>query len=73
VAEVAAQIAEYDAKVAAMIADDEDLITYVSRLEDLVDEIEDDGELESELDLDDDPERLADEVEQFLRSQDPDT
>jgi proteasome assembly chaperone (PAC2) family protein len=73
VAEVAAQIAEYDAKVAAMIADDEDLITYVSRLEDLVDEIEDDGELESELDLDDDPKRLADEVEQFLRSQDPDT
>ena len=72
VAEVAAQIAEYDAKVAAMIADDEDLLTYVSRLEDLVDEIEDDDELESELDLDD-PERLADEVEQFLRSQDPDT
>jgi hypothetical protein len=75
VAEVAAQIAEYDAKVAAMIADDDDLVTYVSRLEDLVDEMDDDDDdLETELgDLDDDPERLADEVEQFLRSQDPDS
>jgi hypothetical protein len=76
VAEVAAQIAEYDAKVAAMIADDDDLVTYVSRLEDLIDEMDDDDELDDladELDdLDDDPERLADEVEQFLRSQDPD-
>ena len=71
VAEIAGRIAEYDAKVAAMIADDEDLVTYVSRLEDLVDEIEDDDD---EIDdLDDDPERLADEVEQFLRSQDPET
>jgi proteasome assembly chaperone (PAC2) family protein len=79
IADLANQIPEYDAKVAAMIADDDDLVTYVSRLEDLVDEMEDDDEdddldeLESELDdLDDDPERLADEVEQFLRSQDPD-
>jgi proteasome assembly chaperone (PAC2) family protein len=75
VAEVAAQIAEYDAKVAALIADDDDLVTYVSRLEDLVDDMDDDDDdLETELgDLDDDPERLADEVEQFLRSQDPDS
>ena len=75
VAEVAAQIAEYDAKVAAMIGDDDDLVTYVSRLEDLVDEMDDDedDDLEVGLDLDDDPERLADEVEQFLRSQDPDS
>ena len=75
VAEAAAQIAEYDAKVAAMIADDDDLVTYVSRLEDLIDEMDDDedDDLETELDeMDDDPERLADEVEQFLRSQDPD-
>lgn len=74
VAEVASQIAEYDAKVAAMIADDDDLVTYVGRLEDLIDEMDDDDDdLEADLDdLDDDPERLADEVEQFLRSQDPD-
>lgn len=78
VAEVAAQIAEYDAKIAAMIADDDDLVTYVSRLEDLIDEMnddeDDDDDLEAELDeMDDNPERLADEVEQFLRSQDPDS
>lgn len=77
-AELAARIAEYDARVASLIADDDDLVTYVSRLEDLVDELEDeddDDDIEEldELDeLDDDPERLADEVEQFLRSQDPD-
>ena len=66
------RIAEYDAKVDALIADDDDLVTYVSRLEDLIDEIDDD-ELDEDLDeLDDDPERLADEVEQFLRSQEPD-
>jgi hypothetical protein len=52
-------------------------VTYVSRLEDLIDEMEDDEDDTDELgtgldDLDDDPERLADEVEQFLRSQDPD-
>ena len=78
VAELTVQIAEYDAKVAAMIADDDDLVTYVSRLEDLVDEMDDEvddiDDLESELDdLDDDPQRLADEVEQFLRSQDPES
>jgi proteasome assembly chaperone (PAC2) family protein len=74
VAEIAAEIAEYDAKVAAMIADDDDLVTYVSRLEDLVDEMDDEDEDDvADLDdLDDDPERLAEEVEQFLRSQDPD-
>lgn len=75
VAEISAQIPDYDAKVAALIADDDDLVTYVSRLEDLVDEIEEDDEPDDlELDdLDDDPDRLADEVEQFLRSQDPDS
>lgn len=76
VAEIAAQIAEYDAKVAALIADDDDLVTYVARLEAMVDEMDDDEDVDlaDDLDdLDDDPEKLADEVEQFLRSQDPDT
>lgn len=76
VAEVAGQIAEYDAKVAAMIADDDDLVTYVSRLEDMIDEMdadEDDDGLGTGIeDLADDPALLADEVERFLRSQDPD-
>ncbi len=72
VANVASQIADYDAKVAALIADDDDLVTYVSRLEDMVDEMT----AETDLDLDDteiddtDTRQLADEVEQFLRNRD---
>lgn len=75
VAGVAAQIADYDAQVAALIADDDDLVTYVSRLEDMVDEISgdpDDGLADDEIG-DGDPEQLADEVEQFLRNRDTDS
>ncbi|MEO6569917.1 MAG: PAC2 family protein [Ilumatobacteraceae bacterium] len=77
-ASAAALIADYDAKVDALIADDDDLVTYVSRLEDMVDEMRGDGDGEDVVgvgtdDLDaGDPERLADEVEQFLRNQDND-
>jgi len=71
VANVAAQIADYDAKVAALIADDDDLVTYVSRLEDMVDEMNDDDDDFDDTDIADaDPEQLADEVEQFLRNRD---
>ncbi len=74
VATVAAQIADYDAKVAALIADDEDLVTYVTRLEDMVDEMN--GHPPADFSDDDiadgDPEQLADEVEQFLRNRDAD-
>ena len=74
VATVANQIADYDAKVAALISDDDDLVTYVSRLEDMVDEMEaETGAEHSEPTIDDgDPEQLADEVEQFLRNRDAD-
>jgi hypothetical protein len=44
---LAEQVAEYDARVGALLADDDDLLTYVARLEALVDEGDDD------LDLDD--------------------
>jgi len=70
VAGLASTVAEYDAKIAALIADDDDLVTYVTRLEDMIDEMTDD-EFEEIGELEDDPERLADEVERFLRSQDP--
>ncbi len=72
VANVALQIADYDAKVAALIADDDDLVTYVSRLEDMVDEMDDDTDDDfDDTDIADaDPEQLADEVEQFLRNRD---
>ena len=74
VAGIAELIADYDAKVAALISDDDDLVTYVSRLEEMVDEMDEDDE--DEFDdtpiADGDPERLAAEVEQFLRNRDPD-
>ena len=69
-ADVDREIGDYDAKVAAMIADDDDLVTYVARLEEMIDEIEDDDDDEF-VDIDDtDPGILVDEVEQFLRNQD---
>ncbi len=68
---LATQVADYDAQVAAMIADDDDLVTYVSRLEDMVDGMVEDDDLDGQPDTptidDTDPERLAAEVEQFLR------
>jgi hypothetical protein len=79
VVRLAAQVADYDAKVAALIADDDDLVTYVGRLEEMVDEMnDDDDEYGDSFDAgdDDEPEQLdeapdtaglADEVERFLR------
>lgn len=73
VSRLADSIADYDARVAALIADDDDLVIYVSRLEEMVDEMADqDDDLDDDLDelesLDEaDPELLAAEVEQFLR------
>ncbi|HZB41718.1 MAG TPA: PAC2 family protein, partial [Ilumatobacter sp.] len=37
VVRLAGQVADYDAKVAALIAEDDDLVTYVGRLEEMVD------------------------------------
>ena len=68
---IADQIAEYDAQVDALIADDDDLVTYVRRLEAVVDEIAGDDEPEPDID-DGDPGQLAAEVEQFLRDHDGD-
>ena len=67
--------AEYDARVAALIADDDDLVEYVNRLESLVDD--EDEEPTGEIEVDDgidpanlDPDELVAEVEQFLRDRD---
>jgi hypothetical protein len=74
----ASAAAEYDARIAALIADDDDLVAYVSRLESFVDDELDDSE-----DDEDDPtpadgqlddgnlDELVAEVEQFLRDRDP--
>jgi proteasome assembly chaperone (PAC2) family protein len=71
---IANQIADYDAQVDALIADDDDLVTYVRRLESMSDEItRGDPEADAIDAIDDaDPERLAAEVEQFLRDHDTD-
>jgi proteasome assembly chaperone (PAC2) family protein len=74
VAAVAAEIDDYDAKVAALISDDDDLVAYVARLEEMVDELDDDDDGDDDdvlTDLDDpDPGILVDEVERYLRDQD---
>ena len=72
VSRLADAIADYDARVAALISDDDDLVTYVGRLEEMADEIadeddEDDSEFDDLDEIEDDPELLAAEVEQFLR------
>jgi proteasome assembly chaperone (PAC2) family protein len=66
--------AEYDARVAALIAQDDDLVDYVARLETLVDSEpfgtagEDDDDDERAEDVD--PGDLVAEVERFLRDRD---
>ncbi len=66
-AALASGAAEYDARVAALIGDDDDLVEYLSRLEQIADEEEngDDG-------VPVDPDMLVEEVEQFLRDRNDD-
>lgn len=63
---LAAGAAEYDAHVAALIGDDDDMAEYLSRLEEIADDV-DDGSMDSAEPVD--PEELMNEVEQFLRDQ----
>ena len=73
VGQLALEAAEYDARVAALIGDDDDMVEYLARLEQLTDDADDDT------DDDDmtahtpvDPDALVEEVEQFLRDRDTD-
>ncbi len=60
---------EYDERVAALIGDDEDMVEYLSRLEQMSDETEaTDDDLTTAAPID--PDELMNEVEQFLRDQD---
>lgn len=66
---LASGAAEYDARVAALIGDDEDMVEYLERLEQLTDENEaTENDLTTAAPID--PDELMDEVEQFLRDQD---
>ncbi len=70
-AHLAAEAAAYDAQVDALIGDDDDMIEYLSRLEQLTDDdADDDDDIASGTPLD--PDALVEEVEQFLRDRDPD-
>ncbi len=78
---LASAAAEYDARVAAIIGDDDDMIEYLHRLEQMADDGAD-GHFDDELDetladeaLDAaslDPDALVEEVEQFLRDRNAD-
>jgi proteasome assembly chaperone (PAC2) family protein len=66
--DLASKAADYDAQVAALIADDDDLHTYVERLESLVDEMDSETSEPPTPGLDDtDPTVLTAEIERFLR------
>jgi hypothetical protein len=67
---LAVEASEYDARVAAMIGDDDDMIEYLTRLEQLTDEDTDDDDLAADTPVD--PDTLVEEVEQFLRDRDTD-
>lgn len=60
--------AEYDARVAALIGDDDDMAEYLLRLEEIADDAQDDTSMASAEPVD--PDELMNEVEQFLRDQD---
>ena len=70
--QLAADVAAYDAQVASMIGDDDDMLEYLSRLERIIDEEAGSGndDLSSATPLDSDA--LVEEVEQFLRDRDAD-
>ncbi len=70
-ARLAVEAADYDAQVAAMIGDDDDMIEYLSRLEQLTDD-ENDTSDDLTNDAPVDPDALVEEVEQFLRDRDTD-
>ena len=71
VGRLALEAAEYDARVAALIGDDDDMVEYLARLEQLTDESDDDDDDDMTADTPVDPDALVEEVEQYLRDRDP--
>lgn len=63
VAGLASGAAEYDAQVTALIGDDDDMVEYLARLEQIADEAGNDMVDEAPMN----PDALVEEVEQFLR------
>jgi proteasome assembly chaperone (PAC2) family protein len=69
---IADEAAEYEARIAALVGDDDDLTDHIEQLELLVDEMDDDVDTSGPIDLGE-SELLLDELEQFLRDRDTDT
>lgn len=69
---LASDIDDYDARVEALISDDDDLVVHIEHLESLVDEMDDDDDDSGPIDLSESVD-LLDEVEQFLREHDGDS
>jgi proteasome assembly chaperone (PAC2) family protein len=67
---LAGEAAGYAAQVAAMIGDDDDMIEYLGRLEQLTDAEADDTDDDLSSAAPVDPDALVEEVEQFLRDRD---
>ena len=69
---LAEEAADYEARIAALVGDDDDLTDHIEQLELLVDEMDDDVDTSGPIDLGE-SELLLDELEQFLRDRDTDT
>ena len=64
-----ADIDDYDARIEALISDDDDLVIHIEQLESIVDDINDDEDSSGPIDLSESDD-LLNEVEQFLRERD---
>lgn len=72
VAGLLAESADYDARVEALVADDDELVVHIEQLESIVDDMDDERDTSGPIDLSESDD-LLDEVEQFLREHDGDT
>jgi proteasome assembly chaperone (PAC2) family protein len=71
IAELLAESDDYDARVEALVADDDELVVHIEQLESIVDDMDDDRDTSGPIDLSE-TDDLLDEVEQFLREHDGD-
>ncbi|MGA1345258.1 MAG: PAC2 family protein [Ilumatobacteraceae bacterium] len=71
VAELLAESDDYDARVEALVADDDELVVHIEQLESIVDDMDDERDSSGPIDLSESDD-LLDEVEQFLREHDGD-
>lgn len=71
VAGLIAESADYDARVEALVADDDELVVHIEQLESIVDDMDDERDTSGPIDLSESDD-LLDEVEQFLREHDGD-